>query len=89
MCDCKSNCFRKHFNWIKNWCKIDVKNVTIRFNLANQKVDNLKEYVIRLIKKELMFQEFLAVKRISSTIKILGCTIVATANPSLAFIPEE
>ena len=29
---------------------IDVKNVTIRFNLANQKVDNLKEYVIRLIK---------------------------------------
>lgn len=48
---------------------IDVKNVTIRFNLANQKVDNLKEYVIRLIKKELMFQEFLAVKNVSFQIK--------------------
>jgi len=48
---------------------IDVNNVTIRFNLANQKVDNLKEYVIRLIKKELMFQEFLAVKDVSFRVK--------------------
>ncbi len=44
---------------------IDVDNVTIRFNLANQKVDNLKEYFIKLIKRELMFQEFLAVKNVS------------------------
>jgi len=48
---------------------IDVNNVTIRFNLANQKVDNLKEYVIRLIKKELMFQEFLAVKDVSFQVR--------------------
>ena len=40
---------------------IDVDHVTIRFNLSNQKVDNLKEYFIKLIKKQLMFQEFLAV----------------------------
>lgn len=44
---------------------IDVDHVTIRFNKANLKVDNLKEYVIRLIKKELMFQEFFAVKDVS------------------------
>lgn len=44
---------------------IDVSNVTLRFNLANQKVDNLKEYFIKLIKHELMFQEFLAVKDVS------------------------
>ena len=44
---------------------IDVDHVTIRFNLANQKVDNLKEYVIKLLKKELLFQEFLAVKDVS------------------------
>jgi len=44
---------------------IDVDDVTIRFNLANQKVDNLKEYFIKLIKKELMFQEFLAIKNVS------------------------
>lgn len=45
--------------------KVDVNHVTIRFNLANQKVDNLKEYVIKVIKKELLFQEFLAVKDVS------------------------
>ena len=44
---------------------IDVDHVTIRFNLANQKVDNLKEYFIKLIKRELMFQEFFAVKDVS------------------------
>lgn len=44
---------------------IDVEHVTIRFNLSNQKVDNLKEYFIKLVKKELMFQEFLAVKDVS------------------------
>ena len=44
---------------------VDVDNVTIRFNLASQKIDNLKEYFIKLVKRELMFQEFLAVKDIS------------------------
>lgn len=44
---------------------IDVDHVTIRFNLASQKIDNLKEYFIKLIKRELMFQEFLAVKDVS------------------------
>ena len=44
---------------------IDVDHVTIRFNLASEKIDNLKEYFIKLIKKELMFQEFLAVKDVS------------------------
>lgn len=50
---------------MSNDVKIDVNHVTIRFNLANQKVDNLKEYVIKLIKKELLFQEFLAVRDVS------------------------
>lgn len=41
---------------------VDVNHVTIRFNLASEKVDNLKEYLVKLVKRELMFQEFLAVK---------------------------
>ena len=41
---------------------IDVKNVTIRFNMASEKIDNLKEYFVKLVKRELLFQEFLAVK---------------------------
>lgn len=48
---------------------VDVDHVTIRFNLASQKVDNLKEYVIKLVKKELMFQEFLAVKDVSFQVR--------------------
>ncbi len=44
---------------------VDVDNVTIRFNLASQKIDNLKEYIIKLVKGQLMFQEFLAVKDVS------------------------
>lgn len=48
---------------------IDVKNVTIRFNMASEKIDNLKEYFVKLIKRELLFQEFLAVKDASFTIR--------------------
>ncbi len=48
---------------------IDVDHVTIRFNLANQKVDNLKEYMVKMIRRELMFQEFLAVKDVSFQVK--------------------
>ena len=48
---------------------VDVDHVTIRFNLANQKVDNLKEYLIKLVKRELMFQEYLAVKDVSFQVR--------------------
>jgi len=48
---------------------IRVDHVTIRFNMATEKVDNLKEYVIKLLKRQLMFQEFLAVKDVSFDIK--------------------
>ena len=48
---------------------VDVDHVTIRFNLASQKIDNLKEYFIKFLKKELMFQEFLAVKDVSFQIR--------------------
>ena len=48
---------------------VDVDHVTIRFNLSNQKVDNLKEYLIKLMKRELMFQEFLAVQDVSFQVR--------------------
>lgn len=48
---------------------IDVDHVTVRFNLANQKVDNLKEYFVKMLKKELMFQEFLALKDVSFKVR--------------------
>ena len=48
---------------------IDVDNVTVRFNLANQKVDNIKEYFVKMMKRELMFQEFLALQNISFKVR--------------------
>ena len=49
----------------KDKVMINVDHVTVRFNLASQKIDNLKEYFVKLVKRELMFQEFLAVKDVS------------------------
>lgn len=48
---------------------VEVKDLKIRFNLASEKVDNLKEYAIKLVKHELMFQEFLALQDINLQIK--------------------
>ena len=42
-----------------------IENVSMKFNLSSEKVDNIKEYVIKMIKKELMFQEFWALRDIS------------------------
>ncbi len=48
---------------------IDVDHLYIRFNLANQKVNNLKEYAIKMAKGQLMFQEFLALKDVDLHVK--------------------
>ena len=48
---------------------VEVKDLKIRFNLASEKVDNLKEYAIKLAKRELMFQEFLALQDVNLKIK--------------------
>ncbi len=49
--------------------KISVNDVWIRFNMASERVDNIKEYVIKMLKRQLMFQEFLALKGISFEVK--------------------
>ncbi|MBR5231391.1 MAG: ABC transporter ATP-binding protein [Clostridia bacterium] len=44
---------------------VDVDHVKIRFNLSSQKIDNLKEYFAKLVKGELMFQEFIALQDVT------------------------
>jgi len=44
---------------------IEVKDVGMEFNLSQEKTDNLKEYVIKFLKRELMYQAFWALKDIS------------------------
>ena len=41
---------------------ISVQNVTMSFNLNKEKVDNLKEYVIKLITKKLEYKKFHALQ---------------------------
>ena len=48
---------------------IELKDVGIKFNLSKEKVDSLKEYFIKLVKKELMYDEFWALRNVSFSIK--------------------
>lgn len=48
---------------------IEVKNATVRFNKSSESISGLKEYLIKMLKRELMFQEFLALKNINFTVK--------------------
>lgn len=44
---------------------VEVKNVSILFNLSKEKVDNIKEYVIKLLTRKLKFDEFWALRDVS------------------------
>ncbi|QOX65066.1 ABC transporter ATP-binding protein [Anoxybacterium hadale] len=48
---------------------IEVNDVTMRYNLAREKVDSLKEYFVRNIKKNNQRDEFYAVKNVSFKIE--------------------
>lgn len=48
---------------------ISVKDVSMVFNLATEKVDSLKEYVLKLLKRELMVQKFYALRNINLEIR--------------------
>lgn len=48
---------------------ISMKNVTMTFNLNKEKVDNLKEYVIKLITRKLEYKKFYALKNINIEVK--------------------
>ena len=48
---------------------IEVSNVTMRFNLAEQRTDTLKEYILKLITGKLHFNEFYALKNVSFQVK--------------------
>lgn len=47
---------------------LTVDHVGMKFNLMERKVDNLKEYFIRMIKNELRYQEFWALKDITFSV---------------------
>lgn len=48
---------------------VSVEQVGVKFHLSEQKVDNLKEYIIRILKRQMRYKEFWALKDISFDIK--------------------
>lgn len=48
---------------------IDVKNLTMKFNLASEKTESIKEYVVKMLKRELFFQEFKALDDVTFSVK--------------------
>lgn len=54
---------------------IEVCNVSMKFNLMEEKVDTLKEYIVKIIKRKLFYNEFIALKDVSFNVEkgdILG-----------------
>ena len=48
---------------------IQVEDVSMRFNLAQEKTETLKEYTVKLLKHQLFFNEFYALQDVSFSIE--------------------
>lgn len=54
---------------MKENAAVSVKNVGMRFNLNQERVDNLKEFMIKFLRRDLKYNEFWALKDINFEIK--------------------
>lgn len=61
---------------------IEVKDVSMRFNLATEKTDTIKEYFVKLLKRQLMFNEFYALKNVNLTVNRGEAVALIGANGS-------
>lgn len=48
---------------------VQILDATVRFNMASERIDNLKEYFVKLIQGKLMFNEFLALRGVNFQVK--------------------
>ena len=48
---------------------IEVDNVSMKFNLSREKVDSLKDYIFKTIKREIHYNEFWALKNVSFSVE--------------------
>ena len=48
---------------------IEVDNVSMKFNLSREKVDSLKDYIFKPIKREIQYNEFWALKNVSFSVE--------------------
>lgn len=48
---------------------IEVKNVSMKFNMSKEKIDSIKEYFVKLVKGKLLYTEFSALTDVSFEVK--------------------
>lgn len=48
---------------------INAVNVSMRFRMPKQKIDNIKEYVIKFLKRQISYEDFWAVKNVDFQVK--------------------
>lgn len=48
---------------------VDVRNVSMHFNIASENVNSLREYLTKLTKKQLFYKDFIAVNNVSFQVK--------------------
>lgn len=48
-----------------NDCVIQIKDVTMHFNLMVERVDSIKEYILKIIKGNLLYNDFVALSNVS------------------------
>lgn len=48
---------------------ININQVTMKFNLMEERVDTLKEYVVKLLKRKLLYNEFISLDHVTFSIR--------------------
>lgn len=58
-----------HTDNLEEKAMIEVRNVTMQYRMTNDRVSNLKEYIIKRVKKDLKFEYFTALDDVSFSVK--------------------
>lgn len=48
---------------------VEVSNVSVKFHLSRERIDSIKEYIIKKIKKQIEYDEFMALQDVSLTVE--------------------
>lgn len=48
---------------------VEVRDVEMHFNMSKEKLESLKEYFLKLVRRQLMFEDFVALDKVSFDIK--------------------
>ena len=65
---------------------VEVRNVQMHFNMSKEKIDSIKEYVIKFLKRQLMYENFVALNDVSFDIR-KGDVLGSSASTGRARAP--